>query len=113
MKAEQTNNESEGADEIAGSFEDDCAAADAWPVCPKCLAVCHPLQHYCDNCDCTEAINPLVSYMPFVRIRFNIGMVCKLWQRVLYDRDMPAVYRVLLLLLIILAVLLLPGCGGG
>lgn len=51
------------------------------PVCPGCLEPCDQLQYYCENCGCNEAINPLVPYMPFTRIRFNVGMFGKLWRQ--------------------------------
>ena len=56
-------------------------AEDAVPVCPHCLEPCDRLQNYCANCGSNEAINPLASYMPYVRIRFNTGMYGKLWRK--------------------------------
>lgn len=73
---------------------------DARPLCLKCLKPCHPLQHYCDSCDSNDAINPLTPYMPFVRIRFNIGMLGKLWQKIWYDKD-TSIMRKLFFLFVI------------
>jgi hypothetical protein len=56
-------------------------ADDAVPVCPNCLEPCNPLDNYCPNCGSNETINPLASYMPFVDLRFRIGMIGKLWRR--------------------------------
>ena len=56
-------------------------ADDAVPLCPNCLEPCDPLNNYCSNCGSNEAINPLASYMPFVDIRFKVGMIIKLWQK--------------------------------
>lgn len=103
MKAEQANNGFEGEDERVGSF-DDAVAADALPVCPKCLAVCHPLQYYCGNCDCTEAINPLTPYIGFVNIRFNYGIFLTMWCNIWYDEDTSTIARLFYLLMIVLFV---------
>ena len=54
---------------------------DAVPLCPNCLEPCNPLDNYCPNCDSNEAINPMASYMPFVDLRFRIGMFGKLWRK--------------------------------
>jgi hypothetical protein len=83
--------------------------ADAWPVCPKCFEPCHPLQSYCEHCDSNEVINPLASYMPFVRIRFNIGMLGRLWRRIWHDEETSIALKVFFWLLLILALMLLPG----
>ena len=56
-------------------------ADDAVPLCPNCLRPCNPLDYYCLYCDSNEAINPLASYMPYVRIRFHAGMYGKLWRK--------------------------------
>ena len=81
---------------------DDFIPDDARPICPKCLAPCHPLQNYCEKCDSNEAINPLASYMPFVRIRFNIGMFGKMWRKIWYDEDTSIVRKLFFLFLIII-----------
>ena len=73
--------------EDAGDLDDEFIPAGAWPVCFKCLKPCHPLQFYCDSCDSNEVINPLASYMPFVRIRFECGIYGKIWRKVLYDKE--------------------------
>jgi hypothetical protein len=80
--------------------DDEFIPADARPVCPNCFKPCHPLQNYCDSCDSNEVINPLVSYMPFVRIRFNIGMFCKLWRRICYDKDISTMLRLFYLFMV-------------
>lgn len=67
--------------------EDEFIPVDARPVCFKCLKPCHQLQNYCDSCDSNEVINPLASYMPFVRIRFECGFYGKMWRKVLYDKE--------------------------
>lgn len=82
--------------------DDEYIPADACPICSKCLKPCHPLQNYCDNCDSNEVINPLASYIPFVRIRFNIGMFCKLWRRICYDEQTPLMSKLSFLFLITL-----------
>jgi len=67
--------------------DDEFIPADARPVCMKCLKPCHPLQYYCYNCDSNEVINPLASYMPFVRIRFWCGFCGDMWRVVLYGKE--------------------------
>jgi hypothetical protein len=61
--------------EVDEQYDDELIPSDAWPVCPKCLKPCHPLQNYCPNCDSNEVLNPLASYMPFERIRFVYGFL--------------------------------------
>jgi len=95
--------------EISDTSDVDFIPEDAWPLCPKCLTPCHPLQFYCCNCDSNEAVNPLASYMPFVRIRFNIGMLFKLWRTGIRDKDRSMTRRLILLLLFIFGVLILAG----
>ena len=97
--------------EEADQLDDEFIPDDARPICVKCLEPCHPLQHYCANCDSNEVINPLASYMPFVRIRFNIGMLGKLWRRILYDKHTSIIRKLLVLFLLILGFLILPGCS--
>ncbi len=88
--AEQGNNDVIfQRDEEIANVSDDFVPEDAWPVCPKYFQPCNPLQNYCNNCDSNETINPLASYMPFVRIRFTTGMFGKIWRRILDGRDTP------------------------
>ncbi len=63
--------------------QDTAIADDAVPLCPQCLEPCDPLDNYCPRCGSNETINPLASYMPFVNLRFQIGMWGKLWVRCL------------------------------
>ena len=95
----------------AVQVDDEFIPSNARPVCMKCLKPCHPLQNYCDSCDSNEVINPLASYMPFVRIRFNIGMLYKMWRVIRYDEEESIIWKLLLLFFLIVAVLILPGCG--
>jgi hypothetical protein len=80
--------------------DDEFIPVEALPLCSKCLKPCNPLQNYCDNCDSNEVINPLASYMPFVRIRFNIGMFCKLWRRICYDNNISTILRLFYLIMV-------------
>lgn len=79
--------------------DDEYIPADACPICPKCLKPCHPLQNYCDSCDSNEVINPLVSYMPYIRIRFECGFYGKMWRKVLYDKEATIIFRILCMFL--------------
>ena len=85
----------------AEQVDDDFIPADAWPVCKRCLEPCHPLQNYCYNCDCNDVINPLASYMPFERIRFQCGFYGDMWRVVLYDKEASISLKSLCLLLTI------------
>ena len=87
------------------NIEDEFVPADALPICPKCLSCCHPLQYYCHNCDSNEVINPLASYMPFVRIRFNVGMFGKLWRKIWRNQNTPIIVKLIFTILTIIAVL--------
>ncbi len=87
------NNNSQGAVESETVY-DEYLPPDAKPLCPYCLQPCDPLQYYCTNCGSNEAINPLAAYMPYVRIRFSIGIFVKLC-RGAYNRDNPMLLRIL------------------
>jgi hypothetical protein len=74
---------------------------EATPVCPMCLQPCDPKAYYCPHCGSNSPINPLASYMPFVDIRFNIGMIGKLWERAVEAPDTHLLKRVALLALLL------------
>ena len=57
-------------------------ADDAVPVCLDCFEPCNPLDNYCPSCGSNDPINPLASYMPFVDLRFKVGMIYKLWRKI-------------------------------
>ena len=84
----------------AQKLDDDFIPEDAWPVCPNCLKPCNPLQNYCANCDSNEVVNPLASYMPFVRIRFVYGIFGKMWRKMWYDEEASIIFRLVCLFLI-------------
>lgn len=71
----------------ADQLDDELIPDDARPLCLRCLEPCHPLQHYCANCDSNRVINPLTPYMPFLNIRFNYGGFCIMWRKIWYDED--------------------------
>lgn len=73
--------------------DDEFIPVDARPVCLKCLKLCHPLQHYCNECDSNDAINPLTPYMPFLNIRFNYDIFLTMWRRIFDDRDTSVATR--------------------
>ncbi|MHC4488558.1 MAG: hypothetical protein ACYSW7_05180 [Planctomycetota bacterium] len=101
MTEQGQENLSAGEFEEAGQVDDEFIPDDARPLCLKCLKPCHPLQHYCDSCDCNEVINPLASYIPFVRIRFAYGFFGKMWRIMWYDKETSTIFRLLCLFLII------------
>ena len=93
MKEEDKDNLLSGHGEQAEPSENDFIPNDAKPLCPECFHPCDPLQNYCDNCGSNEVINPLASYMPFVRLRFNIGMYGKIWRKIFNDKDATIIKR--------------------
>ena len=101
MTEQGHNNLPAGDGEAAGQLDDEFILADARPLCPKCLKPCHPLQNYCDSCDSNDVINPLASYMPFVRIRFRCGFCGDMWRKVLYDKEASIILRSLCLFMTI------------
>ena len=99
---EQNHNNLSARDfEEAEQLDDEFIPDDARPLCLQCLKPCHPLQHYCDSCDSNEVINPLASYIPFVRIRFAYGFFGKMWRIMWYDEEASTIFRLLCLFLII------------
>jgi len=98
MTEKSHNNLSTPSFEEAEQLDDDFIPDDAQPLCLKCLTPCHPLQNYCHNCDSNEVINPLASYMPFVRIRFIYGAYGKMWRKIWYDKDASIMFRLFCLL---------------
>jgi len=84
--------------------DDDFVPDDAWPVCPRCLTPCPPLQYYCPHCDSNAAINPLTPYIAFLNIRFNYDIFCTMWRKIWYDAHTMMVSRVFYLWVIILFV---------
>jgi hypothetical protein len=56
-------------------------APDATPLCLNCLKPVDPKQYYCPHCGSNEAINPLATYMPLVRIRHNYDIFITLWRK--------------------------------
>jgi hypothetical protein len=101
MTEQSHDNLPAGDDKGTEQLDDEFIPDDARPLCAKCLEPCHPLQFYCDKCDSNEVINPLASYMPYVRIRFNVGMVVKAWRKMLYDEEASVAFRLSFLLIII------------
>ena len=84
-----------------GQVDDEFIPADARPLCPKCLKPSHPLQNYCDRCDSNDVINPLATYIPFVRIRFRCGFCGDMWRMVLYHKEVSIILRSICLFLTI------------
>lgn len=82
------------------SSNDDNVPDDAWPVCPKCLRPCHPLQYYCPHCDSNNAINPLTPYIAFLNIRFNYDIFITMWRKIWYDKQTLMISRLFYLLMV-------------
>jgi hypothetical protein len=102
MSEQEHNNLPGGKDQEDGRPADEFIPADAKPVCLKCLKPCHPLQNYCDSCNSNDVINPLASYMPFVRIRFWCGFCGDMWRKIWYDKDTLIISRLCYLFMIIM-----------
>ena len=91
--------------------DDEYLPPDAKPLCPQCLLPCNPLQYYCTNCNSNEAINPLSAYIPYVRLRFQIGFYGKLWRRIISDSETSIIMKLIFLLFLILTVPLIVCVG--
>lgn len=102
MNEPDRDNQTSPADDHSSITADDVVPDDSWPVCPNCFKPVNPLRYYCDNCDSNEAVNPLASYMPFVRIRFACGIFGKMWRKIWHDKDTSIPVRLLCLLMILL-----------
>ena len=77
-------------------------AAEGVAVCLNCLRPCDDvLEYYCPHCGSNEALNPLTPYMAFVNIRFNVGLVGRVWRR-FQGRQSATIARRLLDLVIVL-----------
>ena len=88
-------------------------ADDALPICPECFEPCDPLQNYCDKCGSNDPINPLASYMPFVDIRFKIGMFGKIWRKVVDGGNTPLWMKFFFVLVLLMAAPLILIVGPG
>lgn len=76
------DNEDAGDEEIFDEpVEDEDLNQPPLPLCPNCLTPCSPRDYYCPHCGSNEALNPLASYMPFVRIRYEAGLYGRLWNK--------------------------------
>ena len=104
MNERNKNNLQAGELNEVEDFDDDFVPDDAWPVCPKCLTPCRPLEYYCPHCDSNDAINPLTPYIAFLNIRFNYDIFCTMWRRLWYDRRTSMIRRLFYLLMIMLFV---------
>ena len=91
-----------GSFEEAEQLDDGFIPNDAQPLCPNCLSPCHRLQYYCYNCESNAVINPMASYLPFVRIRFNFGGFCIMWHKIWYEKDTSIKRRCFYLFMIII-----------
>ena len=101
------NERNEQSDKDFPVDSDGVASQGAQPICQKCLQPCEPQQYYCANCDSNETLNPLASYMPLERIRFEAGMFGKLWRRALNKETSMAMRFFSLFLIVIYAPVML------
>ena len=93
------NDQNEQNDKNFSADSNGTISSDAQPICSQCLQPGGTLQYYCANCGSNDPLNPLASYMPFVRIRFTAGMFGKLWRRAL-NKETSMAMKVFSLLLI-------------
>lgn len=91
-------------DTSPAKMNDEFIPHDAWPVCPKCLKPCNPLQNYCNNCGSNQVINPLATYIPFVNIRFNYDIFLTMWRKIWYEKDTSITNRLFYLFMITMCV---------
>ncbi len=101
MSEKDKNNFTKGE---AEQLDDEFIPNDARPLCLKCFTACHPLQYYCHNCDCDDAINPLTPYIGFVNIRFNYGIFLTMWRKLWHDKNTSIISRLFYLFMITMQV---------
>lgn len=89
-------------EDFFGESGDEFVPSNAIPLCMKCFKPCSHFQYYCDNCDSNDVINPMASYMPFVRIRFMYGFFGNMWRCIWYEHDGTMIFRLFCLILIFL-----------
>jgi integral membrane sensor domain MASE1 len=77
----QKDDNSVGNDFDRVDSESEKVAPDATPLCVNCLKPVDPKQYYCTHCGSNEAINPLATYMPLVRIRHNYDIFITMWRK--------------------------------
>ena len=94
------NDQNDQNDKDFPADSDGVASQGAQPVCSQCLQPGGILQYYCANCGSNDPLNPLAAYMPFVRIRFELGLIGKLWRRVLNKETSMAMWIFSLLLIL-------------
>lgn len=91
-------------------FDEDEISDQAVPLCLGCMQPVDPYTYYCPNCG--EAVNGLTQYIPFVNIRWQVGLYGKL-ARQLWSKDVSLagkVFRVFIIIVCmpLLLLLLLP-----
>jgi len=82
--------------------DDDFIPSDAKPVCPKCFRPYDPQAYYCPYCDANDTINPLTTYMPYIRIRFIYGFFGKMWNVIWYEKKASVLKRIFYFLLVLI-----------
>ncbi|MCK5612380.1 hypothetical protein KAR91_61480 [Candidatus Pacearchaeota archaeon] len=81
----------------------DKTAAEEVPVCSNCFRPYDDaLEYYCPHCESNEAANPLTPYIPYVNIRFNVGVAGKMWRRFQHRQNATIARRLLDLLILLL-----------
>jgi len=45
----------------------------------NCLRPTDPHTYYCPDCASSDAVNPLVTYLPFEGVRFTYGGLARIW----------------------------------
>ncbi len=73
------NDEARGIDWQAEEPAGDVVSAEVTPLCMYCLHPTDPHTYYCPNCQSNDAVNPLVTYLPFEGLRFTYGGLAKVW----------------------------------
>jgi hypothetical protein len=73
------NDEARGIDWQADEPATDVSSVEVTPLCMNCLQPTDPHTYYCPNCQSNDAVNPLVTYLPFEGLRFTYGGLAKVW----------------------------------
>jgi hypothetical protein len=94
----------ENDSKIAPDTSDKPVIEEPCPICPRCMQPCNPHNDYCLNCDSNEAMNPLVTYMPFESIRFIAGLYGRMFKAVFFEKQTSWVKRIFYFVILLIAV---------
>jgi hypothetical protein len=92
--------ESENLEEsdFAEEGDGDQVTGEATPLCLSCMEPVDPLAYYCPNCG--GASGQLTEYIPFVNIRWQMGVYGKMWRQ-MFSHDVSITGKLFRFIMII------------